>query len=55
MTRSLQVKYQGQGHMKVKYFIFSIISTKYLSRSNSVEGQMSRSFQGQIPQIVHNS
>ena len=37
----------GCGHMKVKYFIFFIISTntyqnvvKYLSRSNLVEGQI---------------
>ena len=35
--------------------VILVTAVKYLSRSNSVEGQMSRSFQGQIPQLVHNS
>ena len=30
--RSLQVKHQGKGHMKVKYFIFSII---FIAHSNT--------------------
>ena len=50
-----KVKYQVQGdfqgqipHISNNNYLCLINVVKYLSRSKSVEGQMSRSFQGQI-------